>query len=229
MADGYGDRYAGARDRDPDERERDREARRRRTGRGAGEGEPGAAAERSEPGPGGEGSRQRQPRRGGDRWGFGPWPGGRHMEEEWRQWGVEPETPGWGGSGKGWLTWGGFGPGYDREPWERRHGGAVRREGYAVPGPHAGRGPRGYQRSDDRIKEDVCERMAEHGQLDASDIEVRVASGEVTLEGSVDSRWAKRLAEDLAEDVPGVRDVHNRLRVAAPGQPGPQGERPHAA
>ena len=35
----------------------------------------------------------------------------------------------------------------------------------------------------------------------------------MTLNGSVDSRWAKRLAEDIAESCTGVRDVMNQLRV----------------
>ncbi len=86
-------------------------------------------------------------------------------------------------------------------------------EAWMVPGPYTGRGPRGYRRSDERIWEDVCERLTQHGQLDASGIEVRVENGEVTLEGIVSSREAKRMAEDTAESVPGVRDVHNRLRI----------------
>jgi hypothetical protein len=80
-------------------------------------------------------------------------------------------------------------------------------------GPHVGRGPRGYRRSDERIWEDACEILTFAGELDASGIEVRVVNAEITLSGTVDSRWAKRLAEDLVEDVPGVYDIHNRLRI----------------
>jgi osmotically-inducible protein OsmY len=80
-------------------------------------------------------------------------------------------------------------------------------------GPYAGRGPRGYRRSDDRIREDISECLTIHGQIDASDIEVVVDNAEVTLHGTVDSRQVKRMAEDVAELVLGVRDVHNRLRV----------------
>jgi hypothetical protein len=82
-----------------------------------------------------------------------------------------------------------------------------------VPGPYSGRGPSNYQRSNERIKEDVCERLTYYGQLDASNIEVEVEAGEVILKGSVDSRRSKRTAEDLAESVSGVRDVHNQLRI----------------
>jgi BON domain len=86
-----------------------------------------------------------------------------------------------------------------------------------TPGPYSGIGPRNYRRSDERIREDVCERLTEHGQIDASDIEVTVSDGEVTLGGSVADRGQKRLAEDMADDVAGVRDVHNRLQVRRPG------------
>ncbi len=81
------------------------------------------------------------------------------------------------------------------------------------PGPHTGKGPRGYTRSDERVYEEVCERMARHGELDASDINVEVENGEVTLTGNAPDRQAKRLAEDIADSVFGVRDVHNRLQL----------------
>jgi len=80
-------------------------------------------------------------------------------------------------------------------------------------GPYTGRGPRNYRRSDERIREDVSELLTQHGQIDASEFEVTVENGEVTLNGAVDSRRTKRLAEDVVERVRGVRDVHNRLRV----------------
>jgi hypothetical protein len=78
----------------------------------------------------------------------------------------------------------------------------------------AGRGPRGYQRSDDRIREDVSERLTQHPEIDATEIEVAVESGEVILRGMVDDRWAKRMAEDAVEGVSGVKDVRNELRVS---------------
>jgi osmotically-inducible protein OsmY len=87
---------------------------------------------------------------------------------------------------------------------------------------HAGRGPRGYQRTDQRVWEDVCDRLTDDPRVDASDIEVRVENGEVTLEGSVRSREEKRRAEDAIERITGVRDVHNHLHVAhgGIGEPG---------
>ncbi len=89
-----------------------------------------------------------------------------------------------------------------------------------VPGPYTGQGPKGYTRSDDDIDRAVSERLAANGQLDASDIEVHVNDGEVTLDGSVDSRSSKRLAEDIADSVWGVKDVHNHLRVRGRSSPG---------
>ncbi len=81
------------------------------------------------------------------------------------------------------------------------------------PGPHSGKGPRNYVRSDERIYEDVCDSMMHYGQLDASNIEVMVQNGEVTLTGDVPDRRTKRLAEDISDSIPGVQDVHNRLQI----------------
>jgi osmotically-inducible protein OsmY len=80
-------------------------------------------------------------------------------------------------------------------------------------GPHAGKGPVGFQRSDDRVRELVCEALTDDGEVDASRIEVTVKAGEVTLTGAIEDRRMKRLAEDCVEAVPGVKDVHNQLRI----------------
>ena len=78
---------------------------------------------------------------------------------------------------------------------------------------HRGRGPADYVRSDDRIREDVNDRLTEDYWLDASRIGVTVSGGEVTLDGVVDGKRAKRHAEDIADDVTGVKHVQNNLRV----------------
>jgi osmotically-inducible protein OsmY len=80
---------------------------------------------------------------------------------------------------------------------------------------HEGRGPKGYRRSDDRIREDVSDRLTDDPFIDASDIEIQVANAEVTLNGSVDSRMARRRAEDMSERVSGVTHVQNNLRVSS--------------
>lgn len=89
-----------------------------------------------------------------------------------------------------------------------------RQRGAAQPN-HRGRGPKGYKRSDDRIIEDVCERLTEHSGVDASDISVTCKSGIVSLEGTVPDRQMKHRAEDTADGCPGVQDVDNRLKVKA--------------
>jgi osmotically-inducible protein OsmY len=76
-----------------------------------------------------------------------------------------------------------------------------------------GRGPKAYRRSDERIREDVNDRLTDHQYLDASDIDVSVKEGEVTLSGKVFDRTDKRLAEDVAESVTGVKNVQNNLRT----------------
>jgi osmotically-inducible protein OsmY len=78
---------------------------------------------------------------------------------------------------------------------------------------YSGRGPKGYRRSDERIRDEVCDRLTDDSRIDATDVEVVVDNGEVTLSGAVYSRGEKRKAEDVAESIPGVRDVHNNLRV----------------
>jgi hypothetical protein len=88
------------------------------------------------------------------------------------------------------------------------------RQGTAVGRPnYAGRGPKNWRRSDERITEEINERLARDPDLDATDVEVRVENGLVTLSGVVEDRGAKRRAEDLAEDAFGVDDVHNELKI----------------
>jgi hypothetical protein len=55
--------------------------------------------------------------------------------------------------------------------------------------------------------------LTQHPDVDATEIDVQVSNGEVTLTGTVDHRQAKRMAEDAAEGVSGVKEVHNQLRV----------------
>jgi osmotically-inducible protein OsmY len=85
-----------------------------------------------------------------------------------------------------------------------------------MSGQHKGKGPKNYSRSDDRIKEDVNDRLSDDPFIDATEIDVTVSNGEVTLSGIVDHRSTKRRAEDLAESVSGVKNVENRIRVGQP-------------
>jgi osmotically-inducible protein OsmY len=78
---------------------------------------------------------------------------------------------------------------------------------------YVGRGPRGYRRGDDRIREDVCDRLTDDPRVDASDVDVNINNGEVTLSGSVRTRQEKRITEDVVENITGVREVNNNLKV----------------
>jgi osmotically-inducible protein OsmY len=129
-------------------------------------------------------------------------------------WEPESDTNGWRGAGQR-GSWRGASAG----GWNRSAGTG----GWS--GGQAGRGPKGYQRSDDRLREDVSDMLMADDQLDASEIEVQVKNGEVTLTGTVEDRWAKRRAEDLAEQAMGVRDVMNQIRVQDAGSMASTGSR----
>jgi osmotically-inducible protein OsmY len=90
--------------------------------------------------------------------------------------------------------------------------GGGRHDQYTRDNDHRGRGPKNWT-ADERLRATVNHRLTEHEGIDASDMEVSVANGEVTLSGACRNRSEKRLAEDVTWDC-GVRDVHNRLIVA---------------
>lgn len=119
--------------------------------------------------------------------------------------------PGFQGYGQGTGRGGNYAGDRDAGFYSGRYG--FESEANRNRGGFAGRGPKGYQRSDARINEDVCDRLCDAPDLDATNIEVKVEHGEVTLAGSVSDRSDKRRAEDLIENVSGVREVHNNLRV----------------
>jgi hypothetical protein len=130
------------------------------------------------------------------------WPS-REYEESYRR-GAGPERGWWDRARDEVYSWMG-----DEDAERRRRADEAR-------GGHYGRGPKGYIRSDERIREDVNERLTEDWEVDASNIEVTVSNCEVTLDGNVDSRRAKRRAEDCADSISGVRHVQNNLRVQQP-------------
>lgn len=84
-------------------------------------------------------------------------------------------------------------------------------------------GPKGYQRSDDRIREDICERLAHAHHVDVRDVEVEVQGGVVRLTGNVRDRRQKYCIEDIVDDVFGVQEIHNAVRLGAPGAFGVSG------
>jgi hypothetical protein len=74
------------------------------------------------------------------------------------------------------------------------------------------RGPKGYKRSDERIREDICDRLSMQ-DIDSSEIEVTVSNGEVTLAGTVSDRSMKWEAEQVCDAVQGVNEINNQIRV----------------
>lgn len=100
-----------------------------------------------------------------------------------------------------------------------------KRYGFDTAGDERGRAPsfrgvrpRNYMRSDERLRELINEQLTD-ADLDASDIEVKVSEGTVTLEGTVSQRWMKHQAEDLVDECSGVTDIHNHLRIRQQSTP----------
>lgn len=114
--------------------------------------------------------------------------------------------------------------GYRSGQWGVGHQGANAAIGGHHVGPHRGTGPVGYVRADARIRENVCEALTDHADIDASRIEVGVEHGEVTLRGTVPDRATRHLAEDVALQCAGVRDVLDELRVLPEDRAGPSAE-----
>jgi hypothetical protein len=106
--------------------------------------------------------------------------------------------------------------GYEDPSWDapsRGRQGAGNLPGSGLQEDYRGRGPKQYARSDQRIKEDICDELSDDHFCDAREIEIEVTEGKVTLSGSVPSRHMKHRAEDIADRARGVKDVDNRIRV----------------
>ena len=97
--------------------------------------------------------------------------------------------------------------------WERDQRASPADRGTSTDRGFAGRGPRTYRRSDDRIYDEVGDRLTRDPWIDASDVDVEVRDTVVYLRGTVDDRDAKRRAEDLVDSISGVSDVRNEIRV----------------
>ena len=95
--------------------------------------------------------------------------------------------------------------------WGEGQSGAERRK---TGGSQTGQSAKFHRRSDDKIHEEIWELLSHNADLDATDVELHVEAGEVTLTGTVPSRDARWLTEDLVNSVTGVREVNNRLKVA---------------
>jgi osmotically-inducible protein OsmY len=147
---------------------------------------------------------------------------GRGQGDESRQWrsqqGDENRNRNYGGQS---IGSGGSGGTYGRDPQSsgRNYGqgsGQNYGQSYSSSGTSQsfrGRGPQGYQRSDERLKEMICERLTDDPHIDASNITIEVTGQIVKLTGSVDDRGTKYEIEELVERMGGVKDIDNQLRV----------------
>jgi hypothetical protein len=77
----------------------------------------------------------------------------------------------------------------------------------------SGRELKGSIRSDERIREEVCDLLSRHPDIDLAEVDIQVSGAGITLTGTIDSRHETRLIEDLASSVSGVTEVNNQLRV----------------
>lgn len=75
-------------------------------------------------------------------------------------------------------------------------------------------GPRRWVRSDERILDELCERIVRAG-VDASGLEVAVEEGEVRLRGHLATEGERRAVLELAGRVLGVRAVDAEIVVGA--------------
>ncbi|MEW6169226.1 MAG: BON domain-containing protein [Pseudomonadota bacterium] len=157
--------------------------------------------------------------------------GGSIDESDYRRWGGE----GGRGSGGGYDMAGGYAAmdDYGAEgAWrgdasQGGRGGTTGNPWQARRGRYARQGPKGYARSDQRIWEDVCERLYHADDVDVSDVSVDVNGGTVKLEGRVPERWMKYRIEDICDDALGVLEIDNRIRINRAGprwQDQPEGE-----
>ena len=146
----------------------------------------------------------------GQRWGRGDWEPRERFGGESR-WGDDQR---WRGESQGFFG--------DRDRESSRGGrfGGYGERGRERPGFFQRlfkRGPKGYQRSDERLREDISERLMYAMEIDSSEVTVNVSDGRVTLDGTVPDRYMKHSIEDLVDECPGVQDIDNRIRVQREG------------
>ena len=97
-------------------------------------------------------------------------------------------------------------------PLEEETGGLVYTEVWLEPGLYSGFGPR-YDSAGDPVGQEVASRLTQHGQVDASNIEITVENGDVLLEGTVADEETKRLVGEAVQTVTGVNQIENMLQV----------------
>lgn len=101
--------------------------------------------------------------------------------------------------------------GYGTSEWGKDYGNARRMN---EPLERYRPGPKGYTRTDDRIREEISERLRFAYEIDSSEVSVGVKDGKVTLEGTVPERRMKHAIEDIADRCSGGQEIENNVRVS---------------
>ena len=89
--------------------------------------------------------------------------------------------------------------------------GGRERQGYA------GRGPKNYQRSDERVLEDACQTLERHPEIDASEIEVSCERGEIVLRPTAVTGGGTQLTVTVP-----INAVSGAVRVVGTATPVPR-------
>lgn len=98
--------------------------------------------------------------------------------------------------------------------YERNYDGSIRFRGQPESlKSYSGVGPKSYHRTDERIYEEICEILTLDPDIDASEIQVEVQDGDVTLKGTVETKTLRAYAEDSISRVFGVNDINNQIEV----------------
>lgn len=74
---------------------------------------------------------------------------------------------------------------------------------------------RAWQRTDDELRDAVCEALLTDSVLDARDMNIGVDDGDVILSGVCPCVNSRARAESIARGVLGVREVHNFVGIRA--------------
>lgn len=102
---------------------------------------------------------------------------------------------------------------FPNDDFSRFAGKAYREERHPVMTDNRGKGPKGYQREDGKIWECICEALTRSREVDASDIEVSVVNGHVTLFGTVSNRKERKYALEVAAAEVHEGHIHNHLKI----------------
>jgi osmotically-inducible protein OsmY len=79
---------------------------------------------------------------------------------------------------------------------------------------YSGIGPKGYKRSDAVLEEEIVRRLTHHPNIDASAVNVVVKNNVALLSGVVFDREDKFTIEDVIDDIHGIDDLKNDIKVS---------------